>query len=113
MEHSSGKEMGFCALHLYVCEWVFIRGKVFSKCQLIVCVCQSPVPSSPVLYMQPSELLYQPMEQPSEGGCVQPAMPLIEAPIPEVDNILTWVLFITLKTEKKNYLGPIRKAHLY
>eukprot|EP00063_Salmo_salar_P033220 XP_014008055.1 PREDICTED: protein boule-like isoform X3 [Salmo salar] len=44
---------------------------------------QSPVPSSPVLYMQPSELLYQPMEQPSEGGCVQPAMPLIEAPIPE------------------------------
>uniref|UniRef100_A0A4W5PSP9 Uncharacterized protein n=2 Tax=Hucho hucho TaxID=62062 RepID=A0A4W5PSP9_9TELE len=48
-----------------------------------VCVCQSPVPSSPVLYMQPSELLYQPMEQPSDGGCVQPAMPLIEAPIPE------------------------------
>ncbi|XP_031669470.1 protein boule-like isoform X1 [Oncorhynchus kisutch] len=44
---------------------------------------QSPVPSSPVLYMQPSELLYQPMEQPSDGGCVQPAMPLIEAPIPE------------------------------
>ncbi|KAL1022192.1 hypothetical protein UPYG_G00023370 [Umbra pygmaea] len=44
---------------------------------------QAPVPSNPVLYMQPSEVLYQPMEHPSDAGCVQSAMPLIDATIPE------------------------------
>ncbi|XP_046887348.1 protein boule-like [Hypomesus transpacificus] len=44
---------------------------------------QSPVPSSPVMYMQPSELLYQPMEPSADGGCVQAALPLLEASIPE------------------------------
>ncbi|XP_010890413.2 protein boule-like isoform X2 [Esox lucius] len=43
---------------------------------------QPPVPSNPVMYMQPSEVLYQPLE-PTDTGCVQPAMPLVEANIPE------------------------------
>ncbi|XP_036401796.1 protein boule-like [Megalops cyprinoides] len=44
---------------------------------------QSSVSSSPLLYVQPSELHYQPMELPSDGGCVPPAMPLLEATVPE------------------------------
>ncbi|KAM6945759.1 protein boule-like [Aplochiton taeniatus] len=44
---------------------------------------QTPVPSSPVLYMQPSEYLYQPVEQSTDGTCVQPALPVMEATVPE------------------------------
>ncbi|XP_064185663.1 protein boule-like isoform X1 [Anguilla rostrata] len=44
---------------------------------------QSPVPSSPLLYLQPSELLYQPLDLPADGGCVPPPMPLLEASVPE------------------------------
>ncbi|XP_072538951.1 protein boule-like [Salminus brasiliensis] len=53
---------------------------------------ESPVPvsPSPLLYVQPAELMYQPMEIPAENGCVQSAMPLMEATIPEayVDHMV-------------------------
>ncbi|XP_012696342.2 protein boule-like isoform X2 [Clupea harengus] len=44
---------------------------------------QSPVPSSPVLYVQPSDLRYQPVEMPADGGCIQTSIPLTEASMPE------------------------------
>ncbi|XP_076871802.1 protein boule-like isoform X2 [Brachyhypopomus gauderio] len=53
---------------------------------------ESPVPlsSTPMLYMQPAELMYPPMELPSDGGCVQTAVPLMEAALPEayVDHMV-------------------------
>ncbi|XP_036425336.1 protein boule-like [Colossoma macropomum] len=46
---------------------------------------ESPVPvsPSPFLYIQPAELMYQPMEMPADNGCVQSAMPVVEASVPE------------------------------
>ncbi|KAJ8396303.1 hypothetical protein AAFF_G00018800 [Aldrovandia affinis] len=51
---------------------------------------QSPVPASPMLYVQPAELMYQPLELPSDGSCVPPAMPMLEASVPEpyVDHVV-------------------------
>ncbi|XP_071368207.1 protein boule-like [Centroberyx affinis] len=40
---------------------------------------QSPVASSPVVYTQPSDYLYQP----TDGGSVQPPLPALEGTIPE------------------------------
>uniref|UniRef100_A0A3B4TK34 Protein boule-like n=1 Tax=Seriola dumerili TaxID=41447 RepID=A0A3B4TK34_SERDU len=37
-------------------------------------VAQSPIPSSPVMYSQQPEHLYQPVD----GGCVQPSLPVME-----------------------------------
>ncbi|KAI4889792.1 hypothetical protein NFI96_030807 [Prochilodus magdalenae] len=52
---------------------------------------QSPVPvnQSPLLYVQPAELMYQP-EMMGESGYVQSAMPLVEAALPEayVDHMV-------------------------
>uniref|UniRef100_A0A3B3R5Q6 Protein boule-like n=1 Tax=Paramormyrops kingsleyae TaxID=1676925 RepID=A0A3B3R5Q6_9TELE len=49
-----------------------------------------PVPSSPLLYVQPSELLYQPVELASDGGCVLPSLSLLEATTaePYVDHMV-------------------------
>ncbi|XP_030627925.1 protein boule-like [Chanos chanos] len=51
---------------------------------------ESPVPSSPVLYVQPPEMLYHPMELTPDSGCAQPALPLVETTIPEpyVDHVV-------------------------
>ncbi|KAM6071125.1 protein boule-like [Chlamydotis macqueenii] len=43
---------------------------------------QSPVSSPPVLYLQPSEVIYQPIGIPQENGCVPPPL-LVEAAVPE------------------------------
>ncbi|KAB5584550.1 hypothetical protein PHYPO_G00108870 [Pangasianodon hypophthalmus] len=52
---------------------------------------ESSVPSnpSPLLYVQPAELMYHPVE-PTENGCVQSAVPLMEAGVPEayMDHIV-------------------------
>uniref|UniRef100_A0AAY4B2S1 RRM domain-containing protein n=1 Tax=Denticeps clupeoides TaxID=299321 RepID=A0AAY4B2S1_9TELE len=47
------------------------------------CIPQMPVPSSPVFYVQPAELLYQPAELTLDGSCVQTPMPLMDAAVPE------------------------------
>ncbi|XP_062383288.1 protein boule-like isoform X2 [Sardina pilchardus] len=44
---------------------------------------RSPVPSSPVLYVQPSDLRYQPMEMPADVSCIQTSIPMTEASMPE------------------------------
>ncbi|XP_048885405.1 protein boule-like isoform X1 [Brienomyrus brachyistius] len=53
-------------------------------------ISQCPVPSSPLLYVQPSELLYQPVELASDGGCVLPSLSLLEATTaePYVDHMV-------------------------
>ncbi|XP_010121884.1 PREDICTED: protein boule-like, partial [Chlamydotis macqueenii] len=43
---------------------------------------QSPASSPPVLYLQPSEVIYQPIGIPQENGCVPPPL-LVEAAVPE------------------------------
>ncbi|XP_066544370.1 protein boule-like [Amia ocellicauda] len=48
---------------------------------------QSAVPVGPTLYMQSSELMYCPLElPPPDGGCATPALPLLEATVPERDD---------------------------
>uniref|UniRef100_A0A3B4WP86 RRM domain-containing protein n=1 Tax=Seriola lalandi dorsalis TaxID=1841481 RepID=A0A3B4WP86_SERLL len=42
-------------------------------------VAQSPIPSSPVMYSQQPEHLYQPVD----GSCVQPSLPVMEDPTTE------------------------------
>ncbi|KAL7890746.1 hypothetical protein AOLI_G00002220 [Acnodon oligacanthus] len=53
---------------------------------------ESPVPvsPSPFLYIQPAELMYQPMEMPADNGYVQSAMPVVETTVPEayVDHMV-------------------------
>lgn len=49
---------------------------------------QSPASSAPFLYLQPSEVFYQPVEIAQDGGCVPPPLSLMEASIPEVRNSL-------------------------
>ncbi|XP_075812451.1 protein boule-like [Microtus pennsylvanicus] len=44
---------------------------------------QSPASSAPFLYLQPSEVIYQPVEIAQDGGCVPPALSLMEASVPE------------------------------
>ncbi|KAG8515632.1 Protein boule-like, partial [Galemys pyrenaicus] len=44
---------------------------------------QSPASSAPFLYLQPSEVIYQPVEITQDGGCVPPPLSLMEASIPE------------------------------
>ncbi|XP_005373319.2 PREDICTED: protein boule-like isoform X1 [Chinchilla lanigera] len=44
---------------------------------------QSPASSTPFLYLQPSEVIYQPMEIAQDGGCVPPPLSLMEASVPE------------------------------
>ncbi|XP_006767150.1 PREDICTED: protein boule-like [Myotis davidii] len=44
---------------------------------------QSPASSAPFLYLQPSEVFYQPVEIAQDGGCVPPPLSLMEASIPE------------------------------
>uniref|UniRef100_A0A8C2NNU6 Protein boule-like n=1 Tax=Capra hircus TaxID=9925 RepID=A0A8C2NNU6_CAPHI len=44
---------------------------------------QSPASSAPFLYLQPSEVIYQPVEIAQDGGCVPPPMSLMEASVPE------------------------------
>uniref|UniRef100_A0A8C2NNL0 Protein boule-like n=1 Tax=Capra hircus TaxID=9925 RepID=A0A8C2NNL0_CAPHI len=43
----------------------------------------SPASSAPFLYLQPSEVIYQPVEIAQDGGCVPPPMSLMEASVPE------------------------------
>lgn len=45
---------------------------------------QSTASSAPFLYLQPSEVFYQPVEIAQDGGCVPPPLSLMEASIPEV-----------------------------
>lgn len=47
-------------------------------------VFQSPASSAPFLYLQPSEVIYQPVEIAQDGGCVPPPLSLMEASVPEV-----------------------------
>ncbi|KAF6112911.1 boule-like protein, RNA binding protein [Phyllostomus discolor] len=44
---------------------------------------QSTASSAPFLYLQPSEVFYQPVEIAQDGGCVPPPLSLMEASIPE------------------------------
>nr|ACZ67145.1 boule protein transcript variant 2 [Bos taurus] len=44
---------------------------------------QSPASSAPFLYLQPSEVIYQPVEIAQDGGCVPPLLSLMEASVPE------------------------------
>ncbi|MBZ3874408.1 Protein boule-like, partial [Sciurus carolinensis] len=44
---------------------------------------QSPASSTPFLYLQPSEVIYQPVEIAQDGGCVPPPLSLMEASVPE------------------------------
>ncbi|XP_070244858.1 protein boule-like isoform X11 [Bos mutus] len=43
----------------------------------------SPASSAPFLYLQPSEVIYQPVEIAQDGGCVPPPLSLMEASVPE------------------------------
>ncbi|XP_017694209.1 PREDICTED: protein boule-like isoform X2 [Lepidothrix coronata] len=45
-------------------------------------VLQSPTSSPPLLYLQPSEVFYQPIGITQEGGCISPPL-LMEAAVPE------------------------------
>ncbi|NWI89768.1 BOLL protein, partial [Pitta sordida] len=49
-------------------------------------VLQSPTSSPPVVYLQPSEVFYQPVGITQEGGCVSPT-PLVEAAVPELYSV--------------------------
>ncbi|KAB1279152.1 Protein boule-like, partial [Camelus dromedarius] len=44
---------------------------------------QSPASSAPFLYLQPSEVIYQPVEIAQDSGCVPPPLSLMEASVPE------------------------------
>ncbi|ELK04816.1 Protein boule-like protein [Pteropus alecto] len=44
---------------------------------------QSPASSAPFLYLQPSEVIYQPVEIAQDGGCVPPPLSLMDASVPE------------------------------
>ncbi|CAK7306826.1 Protein boule-like [Vulpes lagopus] len=44
---------------------------------------QSPASTAPFLYLQPSEVIYQPVEIAQDGGCVPPPLSLMEASVPE------------------------------
>uniref|UniRef100_UPI00398F67F3 raftlin-2 isoform X8 n=2 Tax=Pristiophorus japonicus TaxID=55135 RepID=UPI00398F67F3 len=44
---------------------------------------QSPASTASVLYLQPSEIIYQPVELPQDGGCAPPPLPVMEASMPE------------------------------
>ncbi|NXM75895.1 BOLL protein, partial [Serilophus lunatus] len=44
---------------------------------------QSPASSPPLLYLQPSEVFYQPIGITQEGGCISPPL-LMEATVPEL-----------------------------
>ncbi|XP_077010681.1 protein boule-like isoform X2 [Tamandua tetradactyla] len=44
---------------------------------------QSPASSAPFLYLQPPEVIYQPVEIAQDGGCVPPPLSLMEASVPE------------------------------
>ncbi|XP_042116292.1 protein boule-like isoform X5 [Peromyscus maniculatus bairdii] len=44
---------------------------------------QSPASSAPFLYLQPSDVIYQPVEIAQDGGCVPPPLSLMEASVPE------------------------------
>uniref|UniRef100_A0A2K6EGA1 Boule homolog, RNA binding protein n=1 Tax=Propithecus coquereli TaxID=379532 RepID=A0A2K6EGA1_PROCO len=44
---------------------------------------QSPASSAPFLYLQPSEVIYQPVEIAQDGGFVPPPLSLMEASVPE------------------------------
>ncbi|XP_072468907.1 protein boule-like isoform X7 [Notamacropus eugenii] len=44
---------------------------------------QSPASSASFLYLQPSEVIYQPVEIAQDGGCVPPPLSLMEASVPE------------------------------
>nr|XP_014340261.1 PREDICTED: protein boule-like isoform X1 [Latimeria chalumnae] len=44
---------------------------------------QSPASAAPFLYVQPSEIIYQPVEIAQDGGCVPPPLAVMEASIPE------------------------------
>ncbi|XP_072788512.1 protein boule-like isoform X2 [Taeniopygia guttata] len=46
-------------------------------------VTQSPTSSPPLLYLRPSEVLYQPIGINQEGGCISPPL-LMEAAVPEL-----------------------------
>eukprot|EP00069_Balaena_mysticetus_P004420 bmy_04432T0 len=56
---------------------------------------QSPASSAPFLYLQPSEVIYQPVEIAQDGGCVPPPLSLMEASVPEhpyyLDEHLTFM----------------------
>ncbi|XP_078084778.1 protein boule-like isoform X3 [Mustelus asterias] len=43
----------------------------------------SPASTASVLYLQPSEIIYQPVEMPQDGGCAPPPLPVMEASMPE------------------------------
>ncbi|KYO33647.1 protein boule-like isoform B [Alligator mississippiensis] len=44
---------------------------------------QSPALSASFFYLHPSEVIYQPVEISQDGGCMPPALSLIEATVPE------------------------------
>ncbi|XP_050606700.1 protein boule-like isoform X4 [Macaca thibetana thibetana] len=44
---------------------------------------QPPASSAPFLYLQPSEVIYQPVEIAQDGGCVPPPLSLMETSVPE------------------------------
>ncbi|KAM5280042.1 protein boule-like isoform 1-T1 [Ctenodactylus gundi] len=46
-------------------------------------VSQSPASSASFLYLQPSEVIYQPVEITQDGGCLPPPLSLMEASVPE------------------------------
>ncbi|XP_061089658.1 protein boule-like [Conger conger] len=72
---------------------------------------QSPVPSSPLLYVHPSELLYQPLDLPSD--CVLPPMPLLEASVPEpyIDHMVQ-PAYHQLYAQSPGGMGPIMQQDM-
>ncbi|XP_045150950.1 protein boule-like isoform X3 [Echinops telfairi] len=44
---------------------------------------QSPTSSAPFLYLQPSEVIYQPVDLAQDGGCAPPPLSLLETSVPE------------------------------
>lgn len=57
-------------------------------------VFQSLASSAPLLYLQSSEVISQPVEIAQDGGCVPPPLSLMEASVPEVHtHLFLWWLF--------------------
>ncbi|XP_031507304.1 protein boule-like [Papio anubis] len=48
---------------------------------------QPPASSAPFLYLQPSEVIYQPVEIAQDGGCVPPPLSLMETSVPELHHL--------------------------
>ncbi|KAK1798870.1 hypothetical protein P4O66_007144, partial [Electrophorus voltai] len=116
----------FCTPHAYHQYQHVSQGPsqwVSGHLQWAVPQVESPVPLSPtpLLYVQPTELMYHPMELSADNGCVQSAMPLVEAAIPEayVDHMVQSSYQICMQNPvilsqdgvKEHKVHPVRRGY--